>query len=161
VTDSEVIEQEARDRDAELAQGFADCESLVSSMLATMAGREQAKAEFAKVEMADAIDDSEAFEVAAGAMIVHTNRAAALREAAFAVTTGQHRTDAYDPDQLLAAHRRFVNRSQASKAGKASREKLSETERKEAGRKAVNTRWQSNREELGKAFDGLFEENNK
>jgi len=89
---------------AAAAQGFADCEALMLSMLSALAEGEDEHAE----EYAGG--DQEAW---------HRTRAHTLREVAVIVSLGQHRTDAYDPDEIAKAHASALGRRGASKGGSA------------------------------------------
>lgn len=88
-----------------LAAAFADCEALAAAMALAMAAQERCKA----------LD----FEPGSYWANRHGARAQALDEFALALSVGQHRTDAYDPDTLAAAHRAAVNRPLAARAGRA------------------------------------------
>jgi len=85
--------------DAAIAQGFADCETLVVVMLKSMSASEAAKIGLSTEPSC------------------HGARSLALAEAALAVSLGQHRTDAYDPDELAKAHASALGRRGASKGG--------------------------------------------
>ena len=98
------------------SEGFCDCEALVVAMLNAMADAEEAN--FGKPSATP-------------------TRWALLRSAALAVSVGQHRTDAYDPDELARAHQRAANTPEkASRGGKASAARMTPEERSERARKA-------------------------
>lgn len=108
-------------REEGLVQGFADCEALVGLMLKTLSAKELAKAE----ECAGPLSDLD-----------HRSRGYALAEAALAIYVGQHRTDAYDPEQLATAHRKAAHGDLVSKGGKARALALSPERRREIAQKA-------------------------
>lgn len=95
-------------RDEGAVKGFADCEALVVTML-------------------------ERFSADAGGP-----GRAELVGAALAVSLGQHRTDAYDPEQLATAHRRAAQPSLAAKGGRGRTLVLSPERRKEIATIASN-----------------------
>lgn len=105
-------------------RGFAKCEASVVAMLEAMAVQENEKEFIARASV-----DSEKPNMNLSAASRHTHRAHALQQAAFAVSSGQLRTVDRDPSEILAAHRRIINRSQASKAGRASAASKSQEER--------------------------------
>lgn len=115
------------------ARGFADCEALVVAMLTAMAEDEREKKRRAQVDAMEAMSESEGKSSLAEAGR-HHNRADVLHEAALAVQLGQHRTDAYDPEQLATAHRKAAHAG--VQGGKARALALSPERRREIAQKA-------------------------
>lgn len=157
------------DRDELLAQGFADCEVRAVAMLSAMTPAKYLPA-MPVVHPQRPLDDNEPngylestkdwvannLDAVEWFLMNHETIGGYLlypRVAVMAVQTGQHRTDAYDTDQLLGAHRRFVNRSQASKAGKAAAGKLTSKERQQRGKDAIERRWAKKRSQDNKTTD--------
>lgn len=124
--------------DAARLEGFCDAESLVVAMLEAMCQAE-GQSFLILSDRAANLPTQEKGPVEELAYRAQ-HRAAVLREAALAVSLGQHRTEQYDPDAVVAAHRAVVNRSQASAAGKGNL-KRSEEARRESARNAANARW--------------------
>lgn len=110
-------------REESLVQGFADCESLIVAMLSSMADREQLAA---------------ASEEKFGRHVV---RMQVLREAALAVSVGQHRTDTYDEDAVAKAHQEAAKSHWRRKGGKASAKGLTPEQLEERARNAATARW--------------------
>lgn len=111
-----------------LTQGFADCEALVVLMFEALADTEDEKA----LKYAPQGIEREGRET----------RAACLREAALAVSLGQHRTDAYDPETLAQAHRRAsTSPAMASAGGKARQAKLTPNQKTKLAKMAATARW--------------------
>jgi len=103
--------------DAALAQGFADCEALVVAMLVSMAREKSAPALRVVAKIL-----TEAFPLPSDSRISAATSAivdALFSSAALAVSLGQHRTDAYNPDVLAKAHASALGRRGASKGGSA------------------------------------------
>lgn len=94
-----------RVREEALAAGFADCEALAIAMAEAQA----AALETGKREVPGHLGDAWASKIASWA----------LNSFALALSTGQHRTDAYDSDRLAAAHRAAGVRPLAARAGRA------------------------------------------
>lgn len=100
-----VDEAIAAARDEGAVPGFADCEGLTIAMARSMAD----DLESGKLSVPGHAGDALAGKIASWA----------LNSFALALTTGQHRTDAYDPEQLATAHRKAAWPSQVSKMNKA------------------------------------------
>jgi len=89
-----------------LAQGWADCEAAFLAGLRAMAAKEQATSDRAKTAaIAAPVHDEAGYRTARERHVRHEARAACLQELAFAVASGQLRTDAYDEEALAWAHR--------------------------------------------------------
>lgn len=106
-------------REEGLVAGFADCEALVVAMLTELGGKELARAASA-VQLGSPTTAKH-----------HKDRSGALREAALAVQLGQHRTDAYDAEQIATAHRKAAWPNQVDKMNKARALALSPERQKE------------------------------
>lgn len=101
--------------DAARLEGFADCESLIGAMLSKLAFQEDKKAAIFKPGEQETR---------------HRERAMAIREISLALMVGQHRTDAYDPEDIAKAHRKAsTSPGMARKGGKARAEALTPEER--------------------------------
>ena len=101
--------------DDAIAQGFADCESLVVAMFNRLADDEIAKGLTHAPQ--------------GGERGFHETRATCLREAALIVSLGQHRNVETNEAAVLSAHRTAVNRAQAQAGGRAAAAKPLGTER--------------------------------
>lgn len=124
-------------REEGLVEGFADCEALVVAMLTAMARNE---AEKASKRAAQGIEREG-----------HETRAHCLREAALAVQLGQHRTDAYDAEQLATAHRKAAGLvpGAQSKGGTARHLALSPERRREIAKTASDAAQTARRAKKG------------
>lgn len=127
----------AREDDARV-EGYALCEEMVAKMLEAMAEEQMRK------WTQHLLEDGKAW-------------AFALQGAALAVRMGQHRTDEYDADIAVTAHRRILNRAQASAGGKASARTLTPEERRERAQRAARKRWAGKRGQLERAVDAANE----
>lgn len=104
--------------DDAIAQGFADCEALVVAML--IKASDEAAAAFETLgRRAENLPESERQHVLP--LVERAcHRVQAFREAALAVSLGQHRSAETNDLAVLSAHRTAVNRAQAQAGGRAS-----------------------------------------
>lgn len=129
-----------RTQEQDLAQGFADCEALVSAGLLAQAEKEDAAARFLRDRAENLLLSENPHAVTLLAERAEY-RAACLREMSLAVSLGQFRTAECNEKAIVAAHREAAGFNSSKAGGEARSRALSPEERAEIARRGAVLRF--------------------